>query len=71
MPVTREAMTVEGAGERLGVPGWRVRQLFTRGILPEPRRFGNSRILFDEDLPAIRAALAAAGHLPAEAAHAS
>ena len=70
MPATREAMTVETAGDRLGVPGWRVRQLFTRGILPEPRRFGNSRILFEEDLPAIRAALVKAGHLAAEVARA-
>jgi hypothetical protein len=66
---TREAMTVETAGARLGVPGWRVRQLFTRRLLPEPRRFGNSRIIFEEDLPTIREALVKAGFLH-EAIHA-
>jgi hypothetical protein len=68
-----EPMTVERVGERLSRPGWkiqgwRVRQLFTTGVLPEPRRFGNSRIFFDEDLPAIRAALVEAGYLPADGA---
>jgi hypothetical protein len=56
-------MTVTEAGARLGVPGWVVRRLFERKLLPEPQRAGERRIIIEEDLPVLEKALRQHGYL--------
>jgi DNA-binding transcriptional MerR regulator len=50
---------------RYGVPVWKIRRLFTRGLVPEPERAGAYRVLRERDLARIEAALKKAGYLPA------
>jgi hypothetical protein len=68
----KEVMAVGAAARRLGVPPWKVRRLFERKLLPEPARVGPYRVITEADLPAVRAALLAAGYMRGEpACHAS
>jgi hypothetical protein len=46
------------------VHAWQVRRTITRGLLPEPPRFGPFRYFVPADLPRIEAALRQAGYLP-------
>jgi hypothetical protein len=48
----------------LGVEPWMVARLYQRGLVDEPPRCGNSRVLTPSDLPALRSALEQAGYLP-------
>jgi hypothetical protein len=43
---------------------WQVRRVFELGLLPDPPRFANKRVIFDRDIPAIIDALRARGWLP-------
>ncbi len=61
---TAKVFTVGTLGRRFGVPAWQVRRLFERQLLPEPARVGAYRVVAEEDLPAVEAALRAAGYLP-------
>jgi hypothetical protein len=56
--------TTSQAAEVLGVPAWRLRRLFLRKLAPEPGRFGIFRLIPEDELPRLRAALAGAGFLP-------
>lgn len=47
-----------------GVPVWRVRRLFERGLLPPAARVGPFRVVRPADLPTIEAALLRAGYRP-------
>jgi len=51
---------------------WQVRRLYELGILPEPPKFGNKRMIAREDIPRIVAAMRDRGWLPEveEPAHA-
>lgn len=53
-------------GEHFGVSQRTIRNLFLRGILPEPARVGAYRVVQVEQLPEIEAALRKTGHLKAE-----
>jgi hypothetical protein len=56
-------LTVGEVADRFGIQGWKLSRLFRRGLLPEPMRFRQYRMLPESDLPAIRAALVKAGYL--------
>jgi hypothetical protein len=50
------------------VAEWQVRRLFLEGDLPEPPTHGRARLINEDQLPAIIAALRCRGWLPAEQA---
>ena len=50
------------------VPVWQILQTIRRGFLDEPGRVGIYRVWAADDLPRVRAALAAAGYVREEAA---
>lgn len=52
---------------RFGVPVWKVRRLYERGLLPPAERVGNFRVVRLSDLPVIELALRRAGYLPGPA----
>jgi DNA-binding transcriptional MerR regulator len=58
--------TISAVGRHFGVPAWQVRRLLERGLLPEPPRVGNYRVIAARDLARVQAALRRAGYLPAE-----
>lgn len=51
------------AAKRLGVPSWKIRRLFERGLLPPPQRAGHLRVIEASDLPKVEEALRQAGYL--------
>jgi hypothetical protein len=51
-------LTTHTAAKRCGCEQWQIRRLYELGILPEPPRLGQRRIIHEADLPAIREALA-------------
>jgi hypothetical protein len=63
--VKAKPMLIGDVARSLGVPPWRVRRLFTHGILPEPARMGPNRVFRPKDVVSIRKALRESGHLPA------
>lgn len=50
-------------GARFGVSQRTIRNLFLRGILPEPGRVGAYRVVAEEDLPKVEQALRDGGYL--------
>jgi hypothetical protein len=60
--------TVGDIARRFACREWQVRALFERGLVPPARRFGQYRVIATEDLPAIEAALRAAGYIADEPA---
>jgi hypothetical protein len=48
-------------GQRIAV--WQIRNLFTRGLLPQCHRLGNFRVVTSKDVPALIAGLTLAGYL--------
>ena len=63
----RPPMTMGQIGAKYGVPQRHVRNVFTRGFLPEPGRVGAYRVVPVDQLPEVESALRRAGYLPAEA----
>jgi DNA-binding transcriptional MerR regulator len=61
-------LTLGTVAERFGVPTWKVRRLFERGILPPAARIGPYRVVDPADLPAIETALREAGYLANDSA---
>ena len=59
-------LTTSDVARRLGCRAWQVGRLFERGILPDPPRIGNFRVVPVEDLEKVKAALQTCGYLPAE-----
>lgn len=55
--------TLGDLARRFDCPVWAVRRVFERGLLPEPARAGAYRVIADPDVPAVLAALRAAGYL--------
>jgi hypothetical protein len=51
-----------------GLPTWRIRRLFERGLLPAAPRVGAYRVVTAADPPAIEQALRQAGYLNPEVA---
>lgn len=54
--------------ELFGVEPWKVRRLYELGLLPDPPRAGQYRMIPEGDLPQVRAELSARGWLPAKTA---
>jgi hypothetical protein len=50
--------------KRFGLPVWKVRRVFERGLLPEPARVGAYRVVTPDYLPKVEAALRRVGYLP-------
>jgi hypothetical protein len=59
--------TIGGLAKRYGLPAWKVRRIFERGLIPEPARLGAYRVVAVRELPQIEDALRKAGYLKAEA----
>ena len=68
MNAVNEVLTLGDVAEIFGIRLWKVRRLFERGFLSEPKRVGGYRIVFRADLPIIEQALREAGYLSASAA---
>lgn len=56
-------LTLGQIADKLGVQLWRLRRLFERGILSEPARVGQNRVVHVRLLPTIKQALEEAGYL--------
>jgi hypothetical protein len=63
----RRIFTIGAPGQHFGVPAWKVRRVFERGLLPPAARCGTYRVVTDDELPQVEAALKAAGYLPDQA----
>jgi hypothetical protein len=57
-------LTLGDIARRYGIRPWMVRRVYERGLLPEPARLGPWRVVYLDQLPALEAALRAAGYLP-------
>lgn len=55
--------TTGGVARHFGVEPWVIKRLYKSGRLPEPTRFGRYRMVPASDLPAVQAALVAAGYI--------
>ncbi len=58
-------LTLGQVALQLGCLTWQIQRLYQRGILPEPPRLGQHRLVTEKDLPKIRKALLEAGYLAA------
>jgi hypothetical protein len=56
-------LTLGQVGEIFGLPTWKVRRLYERGLLPEASRVGLCRVIDESDLPSIESALKVAGYI--------
>jgi len=56
-------LTLGDLGRRLGVPVWKIRRLYERGLLPAARRVGSWRVVMETDVSTVEEALRAAGYL--------
>jgi hypothetical protein len=56
--------SVGAAAAQFGVPAWKVRRLFERGLLPPAARVGPYRIIPGSELPDVERALKKVGYLP-------
>jgi hypothetical protein len=56
-------LTIGEAAERIGAQTWRLQRLIARGLFPEPQRIGRTRVVLEDDLPAIAEAMRQAGYL--------
>jgi hypothetical protein len=56
-------MTTGQAAREIGAESWQVARLFQRGLVEEPRRLGQFRLIAESDLPALKRAAEAAGYL--------
>lgn len=73
MPLTDTVparLTTGDVGRHFGVPQWVIKRLYESGRLPEPERFGRNRVVPAADLPAVSAALVAAGYIAGKEARA-
>jgi hypothetical protein len=58
--------TLGQLSQRYEIPVWKLRRVFLRGILPEPARAGQYRVISERELPKLEEALVSAGYLDAE-----
>lgn len=58
-----DVFTMGDIARRYGLATWQVRRLFQAGKLPPAARVGAYRVVSAADLPAVEAALVAAGYL--------
>jgi hypothetical protein len=62
-------LTIGQAAQRLGCQTWQVRELYKRKKLPPAARLGVYRIIHEDELPTIAAALSKAGYVRVEKVH--
>jgi hypothetical protein len=62
MSPTRDQTLGEFARSR-GLPTWKVRRLFERGLLPPARRLGLYRVIGPDEVAAVDEALVKAGYI--------
>lgn len=62
-----KTLTTGEASRALSIPEWRLISLFRRGLIPEPDRLGQNRMLTPVDVERARTVLARLGVLPAPA----
>lgn len=62
-------ITRDFAPEGVTIAEWQVRRIFELGMLPEPPKFANKRVIAVGLLPAIVAAIRVRNWLPAEEVH--
>jgi hypothetical protein len=62
---TSPPLPLGAIAKRYGLPVWKIRRLFERGLLPEPARVGAYRVIPAADLSRVESALRKAGYLPA------
>lgn len=62
---TVDAMTLGQAAAVLGVQLWQLQYILRRGRAPALAKVGAYRVVREEDLPGLAAALREAGYLPA------
>jgi DNA-binding transcriptional MerR regulator len=60
-------MSLSEVANHFSVPAWKLRRLFTSGLIPNPPRVGHYRAFVFEQLPIVRAALESAGYLKSSA----
>jgi hypothetical protein len=56
-------LTLGTIARRYGLPVWKVRRLWERGLLPPAQRVGAYRVVAESELPRVEAALRDAGYL--------
>ena len=56
-------LTIGDVARMYGLPVWKVRRLFERGLLPPASRIGAYRVFDESEIPVIEAALRQAGYL--------
>jgi DNA-binding transcriptional MerR regulator len=61
-------LTVGEVAARFGVYAWQVRRVFEQGLMPPAKRVGAYRVVEEEDLRTIKAALERLGYLRPPAA---
>ena len=59
----KNVVTIGQVAKHFGCQLWQVRRLFERGILPEPERIGQQRVIKVKELPKLGAALKKAGYV--------
>lgn len=62
-------LTLGAVARHFGVPVWKVRRLFERGLLPPAERVAGLRVVAPTELPVVAAALCRAGYLPGPPSH--
>jgi DNA-binding transcriptional MerR regulator len=66
--MSKPPITLGTISRRTGLPVWKIRRVFERGLLPEPQRVGAYRVIDEADYHKVEAVLRSAGYLPAQKA---
>lgn len=61
-----DKITRDYAPKGVKIEEWQVRRVFELGMLPEPQKFANKRVIVEEIIPSIVAAIRVRKWLPAE-----
>jgi hypothetical protein len=61
--LTEHSLTLGELASRIGCESWRIRRLFERKLLPEPRRVGKFRVFSESDVEAVRKVAESAGYV--------
>jgi hypothetical protein len=64
----KRQLTIGQVAVALGVNEWKIVALFRRKLFPEPARVGRIRVISEDQVPVVKAALVKHGYLPREEA---
>jgi hypothetical protein len=56
-------LTLGQVGEIFGLPTWKIRRLYERGLLPAASRVGNYRVVNESDLASIESVIKSEGYV--------